>query len=321
MPIPRQLAGALISTAARAPSIHNTQPWRFRTGPHGLELHADHRRQLRSTDPDGREMLISCGAALFGLRLAIREHGYLPAVSLLPDPAAPGLLARVRFGAAAPISADERQLLSAMPRRHTFRGAFTPAPIPAALLAGLCGDAVAEDATLVLIETHARYLRLADLVYAAEREQQANAAARTELERWTRPADSTARDGIPARAFPAARRPAAGRLAQRDFDTGRGLGRLESGGAPPAATAVLTTAADGPADWLRAGQALHRLLLRAATCWVFASLHTQPLESPALRAEIRAGLVLPGIPQMVMQLGYSHVAAPTARRPASELLD
>ena len=59
----------LIETAVRAPSVHNTQPWRFHVGPAGLELHADRSRQLPAVDPFGRELLISCGAALYGLRL------------------------------------------------------------------------------------------------------------------------------------------------------------------------------------------------------------------------------------------------------------
>jgi hypothetical protein len=87
-----------------------------------------------------------------------------------------------------------------------------------------------------------------------------------------------------------------------------------------ALTAVLTTRGDRPTDWLRAGQALHRLLLHAASEWVFATLHTQPLELPPLRAAVRTHLRLPGVPQMVLQLGRAHNAALTGRRPASELL-
>jgi hypothetical protein len=95
---------------------------------------------------------------------------------------------------------------------------------------------------------------------------------------------------------------------------------LDGGGPPPAATVVLVTRADGRADWLRAGQALHRLLLRAAGSWVFASMYTQPLESAPVRHAIRAGLALPGAPQMLLQLGPADAVPLTARRPASELL-
>jgi hypothetical protein len=110
-----------------------------------------------------------------------------------------------------------------------------------------------------------------------------------------------------------------GRLPQRDFDLGRGLGRLPGGGAPPAATAVLLTAGDRRADWLRTGQALQRLLLHAASTWVFASLYSQPLEDPVTRELICGQLSLPGNPQMLLQLGRAASAASTARRPPDEL--
>ena len=86
----RVLAGHarfLVTAAARAPSVHNTQPWRFRVGPDAVELWTDPRRKLRA-DPSGREMLISCGAALFGLRLAVRSLGYVPVTSTRVAPSA-----------------------------------------------------------------------------------------------------------------------------------------------------------------------------------------------------------------------------------------
>ena len=85
---------------------------------------------------------------------------------------------------------------------------------------------------------------------------------------------------------------------------------------PPAVTAVLLTPGDGRADWLAAGQALHRLLARAASNWVLASLHTQPLEAAAIRTLIRHRLALPGAPQMLLQLGLAHTTRSTARPPA-----
>src|SRR6266536_4630476 len=105
----------VLATAGRAPSLHNTQPWRFRVRGNGLDLYADPDRRLRAIDPDGREMLISCGAALFGLRLGIRHLGYRAAVELLPDPGHPSLLARVRLGRQAPLSAEEWHMLAAVP--------------------------------------------------------------------------------------------------------------------------------------------------------------------------------------------------------------
>ena len=79
----------LIAAAARAPSVQNTQPWRFKVAESAIELYCDSRRQLLA-DPDGREMLISCGAALYGLRLAVRSLGYLPVSTCCPGRAARG---------------------------------------------------------------------------------------------------------------------------------------------------------------------------------------------------------------------------------------
>jgi hypothetical protein len=318
--IPADQVNYLIATAARAPSVHNTQPWRFRASDYAIDLYADPRRKLRM-DRDGREMVISCGAALFGLRLAVRSLGYLPIVEPFPDPPRLRLLARVRIGEAAPVTPLERQMLEALPHRHTHRGAFDPGPLPAGLLSGLQHDALAEGATLALIDRALAYQRLVDITSATDRQQHRDLAVREETRRWSRTADDPARDGVPAAAFSGGTRREPGRLSQRDFDLGRSLGLLSTEGPPPAATAVLLTVGDRRADWLRAGQALQRVLAHAAAKWVFASLHTQPLENASIRTLIRDRLSLPGAPQMVMQLGVSHSAHSTARRPPEELTE
>jgi Nitroreductase family len=320
VPIPADQVDYLIATAARAPSVHNTQPWRFRASNDAIELYADQRRKLR-VDPVGREMLISCGAALFGLRLAVRSLGHLPMVELLPDPARLRLLARVRLGRKEPMTGRERQMLAALPHRHTHRGPFAPGPLPTGLLAALQHDALAEGATLALVDPALAYQRLADIVSAAGRRQDLEPAAQADVRRWSRAAADPARDGVPAHAFTAKASSQSGRLPQRDFDLGRCLGLLDDGGPPPAATAVLLTPGDRRADWLRAGQALHRLLAHAASEWVFASLYSQPLEAAAIRTVIRDRLALLGAPQMLLQLGLAHTAQATARRPARDLIE
>jgi nitroreductase len=312
----------LVAMAARAPSVHNTQPWRFHLAGPVLEFHADPDRRLDHVDPDSRELLISCGAALFGLRLAVRQLGYRPIVELVPVRLRrPGLIARIRLGPPTPLRPGERMLLTGLRRRHTHRGPFAPEPLPAGLLAALQREAEAEAAALVVVRDPPRHGQLVALVAAAERRQRHHPVLDRELRAWTRPPGSLARDGVPARAFSA--RPAThlpGALAPRDFDLGRGWGTPPDAGEAPAATAVLTTGADTPADWLRAGQALHRVLLRAASDWVFASLHTQPLEIAPLRAAVRAQLQLPGAPQMLLQLGRARVTVLTPRRPAGDLI-
>ena len=318
-PILAAQAGYLIEVAGRAPSLHNTQPWRFTVDGEAIELYADASRQLR-VDPDGREMVISCGAALYGLRLAVRSLGYVPEVELLPGLVGPRLLARVRPGRPAPMTPDERKLLYAVPHRHTHRGPFELDPLPAGLFPQMQDDAQAEGATLAEIEPGPAREELMALVTASVRRQDRDPRSRAETWRWSRELASPDRDGVPAHAFPAEPSREAGRMPQRDFDLGRGLGLLPAEGPAAPVMAVLFTSGDGEEDWLHAGQALQRLLLHAASQWVFASLNTQPLEDVSTRTLIRQCLALPGAPQMLLALGVSRTAPATARRPAADLI-
>jgi hypothetical protein len=318
--IPEDRARYLIATAARAPSVQNSQPWRFRVRPEQVELHADHARKLRA-DRQGREMLISCGAALFGLRLGVRSLGFEPVVELLPDRSRPTLLAWVRLSTPRPMERLERDMLDALPHRHTHRGPFSAEPLPVGLLGDLQRDAAAEGATLALINRDRGYERLADIIDDAGQWLDLDPSSQADICDWTREPGAAAGDGVPASALTTTSEHPRGRLRQRDFDLGRGLGQLDPGGPPPAATAVLTTPGDGRGDWLCAGQALHRLLLHAASRWVFASLYTQPLEDKETRALIADRLALPGAPQMILQFGPAQSARATPRRPPSEVTD
>jgi hypothetical protein len=317
-PILARQVGYLAGVAGRAPSLHNTQPWRFTVSGDAIELDADASRQL-ILDPGGREMLISCGAALYGLRLAVCSLGYRPEVELLPGPGRRPL-ARVRLGPEAPMTADERKMLTAIPHRHTHRGPFEAGPLPAGLLARLQDDARAEGATLTEIDPGLPREWLNALVAASGRRQDRDPRSRAETWRWSRDVASPDRDGVPAHAFPTVPGREPGQLPQRDFDLGRGVGMLSAGGPAPPITAVLSTSGDGEVDWLHVGQALHKLLLRAASQWVFASLNTQPLEDPATRALISGRLAVPGAPQMLLAFGVSRIAHPTARRRAADLI-
>ncbi len=317
-------AGYLIEIASRAPSVHNTQPWRFTVTGQAIELYADASRQL-TEDPTGREMIISCGAALFGLRLAIRSLGYQPEVDLFPDASRRHLLARVRAGQQEPMTSAERAMLRAVPHRHTHRAAFEAGSLPADLLERLRDDAEAEGATLTVIDDGPAYQRLTAILASWSRYQDlyptSPAAIRTRAEtlRWTRDAGDAARDGVPAHAFPATAGREPGRLPQRDFDLGRGWGLVPPGGPPAPVTAVMVAPGEDEPSWLRAGQALQRVLLRAASQWVFARLQTQPLQSASVRAQLRGGLTPAGSPQLLLELGVVRSSHPTARRPASEL--
>jgi hypothetical protein len=321
MSMTAELAESLVAAAGRAPSVHNTQPWAFRLTDEGLELWADADRQLVVADPDGRELAISCGAAVYTLKLAARHQGLDPVVVLEPEPGEPRLLARVEVRTGEPPTPDELRLFSAVYRRHTHRGRFPGGPISRALLVDLQQTAEREGAELFTVESPGRARRLADLVAAADRHQSGEQAWRDELTGWTPPPGSRRRDGVPAGAYPAT--PAAGdnALPGRDFGLGRGWGSGDEPGVDDAVLTVLATSADGVADWLAAGQALQAVLLTAATQWAFAAIYTQPTELPHLRTLVAQELGTSLHAQMLLRFGYAPLAVATPRRPVTELLD
>jgi len=315
VPFPAGAVDGLLAAAARAPSILNSQPWGFRVTPATIELFADPERKL-SSDIAGREMVISCGAALYGLRLAIRAMGYQPVVRLLPDPMQTHLLACVQLGELAPPTDAERRMIGALPHRHTHRDGYLDQPLPRGLLIGLQHNAVAEHAALALIDRPVQFTRLAGLVASATATMSADARSKADVGRWVQRRGSRAKDGIPADAIHASAAAHPGWLAQRDLTNGQDVRMPEPDRTPPAATAILLTDADNRLAWIRAGQALHRVLLHAATQWVFATLYSQPLESPSARAMIKSSLGLPGAPQVILQLGVAGTTRPTPRNSA-----
>jgi nitroreductase len=120
---------AALELAVRAPSIHNSQPWRFRVGPDTIALHADPARQLDATDPDGRDRLISCGAALHHLRVALAGLGWLAVTDRLPDPDQPEHLATIEARPRVSTHADLAMAVS-IPRRRSDRRGYRPGRYP-----------------------------------------------------------------------------------------------------------------------------------------------------------------------------------------------
>jgi hypothetical protein len=319
-----EIARYVVRQAVWAPSVHNTQPWRFTVGRQQIFLHADTNRQLKVADPDGREMMISCGAALFTVRLALRSLGYVPETSVLPDPGQPTLVARVGWQQQAEPDEFERRLLSQVTRRRTHRGAFDPEPLPPDLLAALRSSAVRDGAALRIVADDGRRAALATAVETAERDLQLDGQRVAELARWT-PAPGSARcDGVPATSYPARAEHTEPYFPSRDFAHGHdwGLPPLSTATAIRAAGVVglLTTGADHPADWVNAGQALQRIMLTASTCGAAVALHSQPLELPWLREFIRTQLSDDAYPHLVLRLGMVVQVAQSVRREPDDVL-
>lgn len=319
-----EMAAYVVAAAVWAPSVHNTQPWWFSAARQEISLHADAGRQLTVADPRGREMMISCGAALFTARLALRSLGYIPETSVLPDPGRPLLVARVSWQQRAAATGYEQRLFSQVPRRRTHRGGFDPLPLSPELLAGLQAGAERDRATLRIIADEGNRVVLAAVVETGERTQRLDSAYVRELARWAPPPGSTRRDGVPHTAYPARAERILPHFPGRDFAHGRGWGLSLSipSAAPRSAGVVclLTTAGDRPLDWVNAGQALQRMLLASATCGVAAALHSQPLERAGLREFIRTQLSDGSYPQLVLRFGTVIQTAVSVRRPPASVL-
>src|SRR3978361_204080 len=84
--------------ATRAPSVHNTQPWRFHTSLGDWQRFPPASRQLQALDPTGRQLVISCGCALMNARLSIAAQGLAADVERFPEPGQPEVFARIRGG-------------------------------------------------------------------------------------------------------------------------------------------------------------------------------------------------------------------------------
>lgn len=309
----------LISAAVAAPSIHNTQPWRFRLDPATSTLHvrAVQARELAQADPEGRALHISVGAALYNLRVAVEHRGWEPVVRLLPHPSEPDLLASVRLsGPPRSRKPDGPDLYEMVWRRHSSRLPYLRRQLPPEVLRACVEAAAAEGATLRLPGPE-ESRRLLGLTAEAEWRNREQPARRAESRSWIR---DTGPYGLP----PAALGPqdAAGHMPVRDFSA------LEPGRQKPSVVfedqpviAVLTTKDDRPADWLRAGQALERVLLVATAHTVRASLLHQALEWPDLRWELRDVHAGPHHVQMLLRMGYGPEGAATSRTSVREVLE
>ncbi|HUY52693.1 MAG TPA: hypothetical protein VMV92_44495 [Streptosporangiaceae bacterium] len=314
-------ASFVVRAAGAAPSVHNTQPWYFSGRENVIRLHADPRRGMPQADPAGREMLISCGAALFNLRLAVRQLGFAAEVTLLPDPSRPDLLAEIRWGWFAPPSPEEEALYQSIPLRHTHRGPFTAGMSPT-LTVDLVRIARQEQAGLRVIYDTDQHRPLADLIRVAEYTQRTCPRLAAERVRWARPPGDPRRDGVPPSAYPI--QPDGLEFATRDFACSAGWGHAVSRrpDSPHAlgVVALLSTREDRRLGWLLAGQALQRLLLHATAHGVSAAFHTQPLELPWTRERIRTEFTGGAYPQMLLRLGCGGHPVATPRRPVADTL-
>lgn len=315
-----------LGLAVRAPSIHNTQPWRWALTPDALELYADPSRQLAVLDPDGRAVLISCGAALYLACLGLGAHGWPASVERFPDPARPQLLARICCGDRRPVDEPTRALAAAAARRHTERRPFAPRPVPLALLDELRASADTDGGYAHLVLRADERLDLAVGVSWADSLESTDPEYRAELARWVRPDAHAAGEGIAASAVPHLV-PGQQRHAEvpvRDFEVGhRGDQPVPSGVDEQPVWLVLFSTGDDADSRLRAGEAYARVSVEAERMGLATSAVTQALDLPGVRDRLQMLMSWPDHPQMIVRMGWPPAgdpAPPSPRRPVEAVL-
>ena len=312
MNLPVDLDNAIVpilEAAMRAPSSHNTQPWRFRVDDGLVHLYADRTRALAVNDPHDRELAISCGCALLHLRVAAAAEGLLPSVHLLPDPADEDLLATVAFLPAEDAPNPDASLAEFIDHRHTYRKRFEPRQIPDSVLDELVLAARSEGAWLHLLSGEQLRHQVAELIAEGDAAHWANPSWRRELASWMHPFREGDGLTIPWITGPLTQ------LVVRTFDMGDGQAAKDRQIADESPVlAVLGTEADTQLNWLNAGQALGRVLLQACRHHVQASFLNQPVQLPTLRPRLEQLISHPGATQMVIRFGYIGDRLPTTPR-------
>lgn len=298
-----RLGHEIVSFALRAPSIHNTQPWRWAVDGHRLDLYADRSRQLMFSDPDGRNLTISCGAALHYAVTGAAAAGWASDLSLLPHGSDHDHLASIRLRPGSPTRKDqaEADLLRA---RRTDRRRFIGWPVPAHLLQQLADRAAfGSAAALALTDPHDR-LRAELLISTARSIERSDERMVEEHRRWTSTADG---DGVPlvnARPAGSALRPtwpSRFDAVAEDMDL--------SLTAPADGLVVTTTSDDTPLSWLDAGRLLCRLWTAAMDRGLSVIPLSQVVEVGSTRTALRVDVLADdGFPQLLVRLGWQELS-------------
>ena len=314
-----------LGLAVRAPSLHNTQPWRWVLTSDALELHADRSRQLRAIDPDARSLLISCGGALYLAVLGLAAAGWSTTVERMPDPAQPDLLGRLRITGRAQASPQILDLATAAERRHTERRPFKPDIVPVDLLDGLAKSVAATGVYAHVIERPDERLDLAVVVSWADRLEGENDAYRAELSRWVG-REPGADEGIPANVIPhvEAGEQRHADVPLRNFEFSKPGGQeIPAGVDEHPVYIVLFTQEDDDEARLRIGEAYVQISVEAEQRGLGSSAATQAVDLPGVRERLRTLMSWIDHPQMILRVGWppdGPAPAATPRRSVDVVL-
>lgn len=308
--------------ACRAPSIANSQPWGWRIRDDTLELRADRSRQLIVADPEGRLMIISCGAALHHATVVLAVLGAAADVERPDNPAEPDLLARLTLAGTHAVTAEDMRMHHALRTRHTDRRPFLGTRSLPDEVVDLLGQAAERFEVSARVFDAAGVGFLALAARSAATIEQRNADYQEEIATWTTRRDPATRDGVPPTAAVAQVQRA---VPVRDFAPGGTPGLAPGLGDDRYTTYLaLATARDTPADWLRTGEAISAVLLTATTTGLASSIMSDVVEVPGARALLRGVVAPAGYPQLTVRLGVNESAPAvprSPRRPCDEVIE
>ncbi|SDZ00267.1 Nitroreductase family protein [Saccharopolyspora shandongensis] len=304
--------------ATSAPSLYNSQPWRFHCTDDTIALHADRSRAVPVADPEHRELVLACGAALLNLRLAVRAAGVQPDVNVLPHRCTPDLLAMVRPARRRPATPTDVELAAAIPRRRTNRKPFLPTAVPGSLHSQLRQAAEAERAWLAIPERE-QLPKLQALAQQAHDAQLSDAEFTAELRFWTG-RNSGSPDGVLVSSSGPLPEPQ-DEWVLRDYSRGQANTRVAGKDfEPEPLICVLGSFQDGVSAQLHAGMAMQRVLLAATAAGLSSSFISQIVEVPTTRKELRE-LIGGGLwPQAVLRIGYGSPVPATPRRSLDDVV-
>lgn len=293
-----ETANAALSLATRAPSVHNSQPWHWRVGPHSVHLFAERSLQLEHTDPDGRDLVVSCGIALNHCTVALAALGWQAKIHRLPNPEEPDHLASLELHRS-PAGETDISLASAIPRRRTDRRHFSAWPVPPGHVAMMGARAARMGVTMRRIDPDEDFRAILE---RARRRHGEDAGYLSELAAWSGRYGAVA--GVPARNTPEPD-PAA-QVPGRIF-AGAALSQPEDSTAADDHGVVLAlgTAADDAVARLRAGEATSQILLTATSMGLASCIFTEPLELPETRDQLQAKVFSGShFPQVLLRIGW-----------------
>lgn len=297
----RTMAQALARAAAmagHAPSVYNTQPWRWTVLADRMQLSAVGERQLNAADPDARLLVVSCGAALHHARTALSAAGWEFAVHRLPDPSRPQVLAEITLTTHHTADPSAMRLVQAMEMRHTDRRPLSDEPMPEDTLTAISEAVRAEGSHLHVLSGEQVYA-LATAADRANTVELSDEATKNEMAYWTGRGDGL---GVPLSTLP----PAQPATIVRQGDLGQvGTLRTSSGHDRAARYGLIYGDGDDPSWWLRAGEGLSAAWLTATRLGASLLPLSAVIEVSTTRVALRRLLADLGWPYLVLRMGIS----------------